>query len=217
MTLKKFIGIGVSHAHQVFYDVYDALKQKSPDAVTIEQRINTYTSWHALISRRNLGFIRYAGEADLSGAYEAGILYALENEIPLFFVDGSHEEGNYRVDIEVSTSINLTQATIENKLSEHLIVYNGKIIVPDASYARDENGKLTHITLTPSDLQILPRNIFASDAINLLGRKFGLHSLAHVGGIGHFESGWSNKLKSRGFISLQDLVESEIKEYHNAG
>ncbi|MEK6827712.1 MAG: hypothetical protein AABX78_00005 [Nanoarchaeota archaeon] len=216
MTLTKFIGIGISHTRQVFQRIYDILKEESLDAVTIEQRINTYTSWHELLSRKDLVLIRLEGEGELVGAYEAGILYALENGIPLFFVDGSHKEGNYNGDLEASTSINLTQATIEEKLLEHLIVYNGNIVVPNAFYVKNENGQVHHVNPTSSDMQIMPRNIFTSDAINSLGRKFGFHSLAHIGGIGHFEA-VGIRLQSPEFIPLQDLVEAGIKGYHNVG
>jgi hypothetical protein len=225
MTLDRFVGIGASHQHKVFDYVYDLLRSKSPEVVTIEQHLNQYTSIHSMLFRRDFDYIRKQGQEDGSGEFIAGVLYALENGTPMFFVDGSYNKGAFWADIDLATSIDLSKATVEETHPEHLIIYNGEIKIPDTGYERDETGRPVAL-VWPSEEDysnsVPERNTFSSDAINRIAKSLKPSSLAHIGGRHHFDG---NAFRAESKVSpeyfakfkpLQDLVETDSIEYHDS-
>lgn len=225
--LDTFIGIGCSHQHNVFPFVSKLLEDRRPDVITIEQRVNVHTSSHTMISMfQSRCFAAFNGLVHREGeAMAIGLCYAIQHSTPLYFVDGSFEEGWFTSDIKLATSLDMTRTKSEDKMPPGAIVYNDDIEVLDLNYERDDAGMPVGIVRLNQEEyanSVPERNVFAAHAINMIAAKTGVKSIAHIGGMHHFDVEMYKRNDNppadvlERMVPIQDLVIASAKELYDA-
>lgn len=221
--LDTFIGIGCSHEHDVFPFVSKLLEDRQPDIITLEQSVNLYAVFRQQISDFQSGYFQH--EEMERDAMTAGVYYALQQSVPLYFVDGSFEEGRFKADIELATSLDMTQTSMRDEVRRGVIIYNDEIEVLDRNFERDDAGMPVDV-LWPSQEEytnsIPERNVFTAHAINLIAAQTQVSSIAHIGGMHHFDIEMFKRNDNppadvlERMVPLHDLVIASAKEYYDA-
>lgn len=173
MALKKFIALGENHWNfQDIEKVVNRIGRLSPDVITIERCLGINSNSHEVLM--------YGEDLadDISGfTLSAGVIYALRNKIPLYFVDGTYSEGPFQMqNPDLASSLNLTELRLEEFGDRKKLRY-GEVFLPD----REEE----FLSLNEEALSryLAERNRFSADAINRIARERDISILLHIGGI----------------------------------